>query len=512
MTRRRIPRNDAAVLDDAILLEGEIAYDTSNRQVRLGDGETAGGRVIGEGVSEEALASATTLSRVGAQPLSLVGRALQNAVSITELGGAQNFDFNAGTGTTASGVKLTNFANDAGAGNLFVPGSSEQGFLLTSSLVLSGSRGVVGEPKASTHTAGKTAGISKLAFRPTGADKVAVKAAVNEISNEQWGQFVSDIAVDCNNFDHNGVQFADSYSNAAKNLSLWGDMNVGLLYDAAYVVVAENIQASGIARFKNAVVVVGHSNAAILRNIHTGNVPASPSDRVYGILINGLCHGALIENPILQGLSVGIHADSGATAITIVNPYYENVVTPEIFGNSGGTGPEGVTVIGGTYAGPYANHPQYASRFTSWGWERGAAGSTRIGARLEFQPNPAFRTGSATTSVWGLVAKASGGMFIRPGSWYDDPTVAGKASGGDMLMRESAGDSPAYRIEAWDRLDHGQWQTWLKRDGSYAGNGVLLERDNTGAEVATLYTPTAIPDPVPALFTPDAPTIASLKR
>ncbi|CAB4138746.1 hypothetical protein UFOVP344_18 [uncultured Caudovirales phage] len=46
MTRRRLPRNDATVLDAAVLLDGEIAYDTTNNELRIGDGVTAGGRAV----------------------------------------------------------------------------------------------------------------------------------------------------------------------------------------------------------------------------------------------------------------------------------------------------------------------------------------------------------------------------------------------------------------------------------------------------------------------------------
>lgn len=62
MTRRRLPRNDATVLDAAVLLDGEIAYDTTNNELRIGDGVTAGGRAVS---NADDLAASGGSARIG---------------------------------------------------------------------------------------------------------------------------------------------------------------------------------------------------------------------------------------------------------------------------------------------------------------------------------------------------------------------------------------------------------------------------------------------------------------
>lgn len=62
MTRRRLPRNDAAILDAAVLLDGEIAYDTTNNELRIGDGVTAGGVAI---IDAETLAASGGAALIG---------------------------------------------------------------------------------------------------------------------------------------------------------------------------------------------------------------------------------------------------------------------------------------------------------------------------------------------------------------------------------------------------------------------------------------------------------------
>lgn len=47
MTRRRLPRGSTADLGGQVLLQGEVAYDTTLDKLRIGDGATVGGRVIG---------------------------------------------------------------------------------------------------------------------------------------------------------------------------------------------------------------------------------------------------------------------------------------------------------------------------------------------------------------------------------------------------------------------------------------------------------------------------------
>jgi hypothetical protein len=44
MARRRLPRNDATVLNSQVLLDGEVAWDTTNKKLKLGDGSTTGGK------------------------------------------------------------------------------------------------------------------------------------------------------------------------------------------------------------------------------------------------------------------------------------------------------------------------------------------------------------------------------------------------------------------------------------------------------------------------------------
>jgi hypothetical protein len=43
MSRRKLPRNTAAVIDAAILAKGEVAFDVTNDELRTGDGEKLGG-------------------------------------------------------------------------------------------------------------------------------------------------------------------------------------------------------------------------------------------------------------------------------------------------------------------------------------------------------------------------------------------------------------------------------------------------------------------------------------
>lgn len=438
-----------------------------------------------------------------AQPKTALDYILDSAVSISEINAVADFNFATSTGTNNSTTALQNLLNDPKVGTVFIP-PTDKAYMFGSTIELPTDTSIVGVPTPKTHSTTLAAPMSKIAFIPTGLDKVAIKAKQN--TGTIWGQGVQDIAVYCNNFDHNGIQFYYSYSNAARNVSLFGKFNVGVLAHYTYVTDISGLYSSGLAEFKNAVVMIGDNNGVTIRGFHSGAEPDAVGDRVYGILCNGLVHGIIIDNAVIQGHTVGIHLGGSVTGATILNPYFENVVTNIVLGYDT-TGPNGVSLIGGTYAGPYPAHPQYANRGPII-LNNASKGLVMTGYRFEFQPNPA-----STTGPWGMVCgQGAAHIQIGPGSIYNDTNTTNNGSYADLLMLANASYSPTYKVDGFDVENYGEAYTLQKVSGAYGGVGRRISMDNTGAWVTAAYTPTVIPAAVNSLLTPDAPTHTSLLR
>ena len=89
MARRRLPRNDATVLNSQVLLDGEVAWDTTNKKLKLGDGSTTGGKsaAYSEDLAASAGSSAIGFLQVGTGAVARTAQAkMRDVVSVKDFG------------------------------------------------------------------------------------------------------------------------------------------------------------------------------------------------------------------------------------------------------------------------------------------------------------------------------------------------------------------------------------------------------------------------------------------
>lgn len=82
MTRRIIPHTTAEVLDPVVLEIGEIAYDETNDQLRVGDGATAGGLALAVASATAVNAAATDLATTTALVNQLRAALIANGIVV----------------------------------------------------------------------------------------------------------------------------------------------------------------------------------------------------------------------------------------------------------------------------------------------------------------------------------------------------------------------------------------------------------------------------------------------
>jgi hypothetical protein len=110
MTRRRLPRNDASVLDAAVLLDGEIAYDTTNNEVRIGDGVSAGGRPLSnaEDLAASGGSALVGFLQAGTGAVARTAQAkMRDTVSVKDFGAVGDGTTNDTTAIQAAATALT---------------------------------------------------------------------------------------------------------------------------------------------------------------------------------------------------------------------------------------------------------------------------------------------------------------------------------------------------------------------------------------------------------------------
>lgn len=404
----------------------------------------------------------------------------EHSVSILETGAVQDFDHAAGTGTDNSSTAFDNMLADAKVGAIFIP-PGDLGFKFTKSISLKAGQRLIGAPDPSSHSQSKANPRSKIAFRPSGADVVAIK---NGTGVEGCG--VQDLLIDMNGATHTAMQFTGSYSNIVRHVHLAGTYKWGVVMHETYVSEIDGLYTAGAAVHGGAIF-IGTFNAINIANIHTSNLPQTVGDVLYGICVNGAGAGLTIHNAVMQGQTIGIHVGASAKGVTIMEPYFENSLCNIRLGSSS-SGPLGVNIIGGAYGHPYSSHSQYASRGPVI-YARAGTGVKLHASRWDSAAAPADVNGP-----WPIVAGSA--LFdIEVGL----PSIFGANDTGAMLMREAAGNNTSFLLHSRGS-SHSQRELLMKCEGNFASNGFRMHLSSAGAWVAAAYQPTVIPAAVSTLL------------
>lgn len=314
------------------------------------------------------------------------------------------------------------------------------------------------------------------------------------------GQGLRDLALNLNNATHTGVQFSTTYGNVLENLHFFGTLDIGVLIHDSYVCDLNRVSLVGctVRRFG---VYVGTSNTIRVTRLHTSMTVQDAATCLYGLAVFGAGRNYTIEDCVLQGATIGIALhNSGVVSANILNPYFENTVLPLRFGDTGtSSGPVGVTVMGGVWAGPYATHPQHASRGPII-WGRHGTRFSIKGARFDETPAPATGTGP-----WSILC-GSGLAHVN----VEACSIFGTATMKDLVMRELSGNSPSVTIVGDTYGANAATELVLKNDGVFGGASHGIRVNSAGTLSTSAYTPTAITGSVAALLSSNLPAPATL--
>lgn len=343
------------------------------------------------------------------------------AVSIEDHGAVPDWSGAAGTDNT----RAIQSAIDTGAHRIFVPAKP---FRISGSLWLGDGQQLVGEPSG-LYTPSRTLPQSLLALR-TG------NRAVAAIRNKpkQTGQGVRNLTLELDDVTHHGVQFIGSYGALISGLTMFGKFDVAVALHDTYVSRVEDLVACGC-WVRRALVYIGASNAITVRNLHSSALPADPGTCFRAIAIYGGGRNYAIENPVLQGATIGLHVRSGILAVDARNIYTENTLCSVRLGE-GNEGPHAVT-LQGVFGAAYATHPQFASGGPNIWYEAGNA--VRIGAsRFDSPPAP-----QSTKGPWPVLCGNGAGSLA-----LDMQSAYGASSERELLVRQSANAAPAIEMTA----------------------------------------------------------------
>lgn len=336
---------------------------------------------------------------------------------------------------------------------------------------------------------------STIMFRPTGADKVAIKNTVST-----YGNSIRDMALDLNDASHYGVQFSTTYGNVIEGMLFFGTFDIGIIIQDAYVCDINRVTISGctVKRFG---IYIGASNSIKISRLHTSIQVQDAATCMYGLAIYGGGREYTIADCLFQGTTIGIALhNSGVISTNIFNAYFENCVCNLRAGSPASAGgPIGINIIGGAWGGPYAYHPQYASRGPII-WLRYGSRFNIKGARFDQVPAPATSTGP-----WSILcAIGQSGVNVEACSIFGSSTMK------DLVMRETSGASPLVTIVGDTYGAYGGTEIVLKKDGAYGGTSYGIRVDTAGAVTTSAYAPTQITGAPAALLSSELPAPASL--
>lgn len=383
-------------------------------------------------------------------------------------------------------------ALDTGEPAVFIPKGDR---LITQTLTLREYQTIYGVPVPNTNPHDSNQ-YSNIRYAPSGADLVAIK---NEALKN--GCCIENLAIQVENAAHTAVQIYQSYGNKIRNVIITGTMDIGILVDDAYVLDISNVEMSGLT-VKTACVFIGRTTTTVISHLHTESVAVqNDSLCMYGLAIKGEATHVTINDPVLQGPTIGIALDAGV-GIIVNNPYFENVVACMRVGTSDFQGPAALTITGGIIGPPTAFHSQYASR--SYGiWMRGGYQSTIRSMSIGEEATP-----GASTGFWPILLGNC--RLLTVDTCFYVPGAHGIRDAIVMLGSPTAVGLTV--IGSYSDWDTNATEIILKKSGAYGVTCYRIAVDVTGAITSTAWAPTAVTGTPAALLSTDLPSALSLVK
>lgn len=411
---------------------------------------------------------------------------LAERVSITDFGAVADWNGATGTDNTAA----IQAACDTGAHNVYVPQGK---FKFTNTIFLRTGQQLVGDSSA-LYTASSSTPQSLLAFRPAIGGKVGIKNAVG--TN---GQGVRAIGLDLNDATNYGMQFTTTYGIVVDEAQFYGTFDIGILMDDVYICRLDNVVMGTGCSVKRAGILIGTSNGVRISNFHSSIVPNAVGTCARGIAIHGggSGKGYWIDNPALQGWTIGIDVGGGVGNLNALGVYTENTVCSARVG-SGITAALG-TNLQGNWSGPYSGHIQYAAR--------GPIIYAPAFTALRIKTGRFDNTPDSTNGVnraWSILCGA-GALTLA----VEQQSVFGNTIDRDLVMREAAGNSPSVDMTSLYGAN-GAREIILKKDGAFASTHYGLRIDTAGAVSTVVWAPAVIAGTVDPLLTAAMPVPSAI--